>query len=365
MNNKIKAFMVLLIAFTICFTIISSEQTNYPKISHTKNFTVTQNKGNYSVITNYSGNNTQTRIIFYGNNTSTSVTPDTTAGMTSLNVGNLFFGNYSQIKNDFYPNADYFIAEQITGNITTNLGTYYINIITGLNPNPTSYNNFSFDAYDCNLQFKILDSAYNTLNSSASSVVLAPLPVTMLFNPIENYFAYAQNVSQSLQKTSTFFQTSYKVFTNIPIGAKAYYVTFIDNQSFTLKFENQTYSSENDKLTLLMFDGSYNYSFSTNGVNYTKANIVISGFNLTVNLIYVTGLFSGIYAFYVYIGVMLLGMGMILTGTKGFFTSYVLSGLIFMFIGYKLDIEYFNLTLIVSIITIIAGIIAYKFVLES
>ena len=109
-------------------------------------------------------------------------------------------------------------------------------------------------------------------------------------------------------------------------------------------------------------DGIYAYNFTIG--NKTSQGILYVN-NKDTNTILAISTYSNNYVLYLYLGIVFLSLALIGRFTRGFVVSYTLSGLLFVFIGYKEHIEFFTQNLIILIITFLALLFTYKVVMEE
>ena len=197
------------------------------------------------------------------------------------------------------------------------------------------------------------DKVYDTTNN------------TFTYNPAEitynsNNTAYVYN--SSIPSYESFYDVSY-YYSNSTITQPIYANTFSasGNVSFSLNIDNQSFTNVHSVL-LELPDGIYAYNFTIG--NKTSQGILYVN-NKDTNTILAISTYSNNYVLYLYLGIVFLSLSLIGKYTRGFVVSYTLSGLLFVFIGYKEHIEFFTQNLIILIITFLALLFTYKVVMEG
>ncbi len=183
-------------------------------------------------------------------------------------------------------------------------------------------------------------------------------PAEITYN--SNNTAYVYN--SSIPSYESFYDVSY-YYSNSTITQPIYANTFAasGNVSFSLNIDNQSFINVHSVL-LELPAGIYAYNFTIN--NKTSTGILYVN-NQDTNTILAISLYSNNYVLYLYLGIVFLSLALIGKYTRGFVVSYTLSGLLFVFIGYKEHIEFFTQNLIILIITFLALLFTYKVVMEE
>ncbi len=145
----------------------------------------------------------------------------------------------------------------------------------------------------------------------------------------------------------------------------AYALTFTDYTSFNLLIDGSNYTSTNNQVVISLPNGSYAYSFYING-NYSTIlsdSISVYGAPRTINLAYGHSTLLSLSAL-IYIALSMILLIAIIRMSGNLFSVYGISSLFFLYIGYELKIQYFGITLIMTIITLLSGLFVYKVILE-
>lgn len=198
---------------------------------------------------------------------------------------------------------------------------------------------------------------------------------SLTYNPSSlGYSSYSYFSTTAFNYGNGYYDPLYNVIlTSSPfsnIGNKPIYtITFnYPNGDFNLFLNGITVYNAVNTYSLGLTNGSYLITFQISNNNYDtnySLAFVVNGKSETVNL-FGNSTFTqhGYLALYVYLilgGILLLAIMRI---SNGIFMVYTMSMWIFIFIGYKLQIPYFNTALILNILTLIVGIFTYKMVIE-
>ena len=365
--NKIFAFIILLLVITVSVVIITSENAN--AIHNVPNTPISVSKENntsiliypkYSVVEQIINN---TNYIYFVNN-SRGIQPDLTVGSVPSGDNYSVSINISGNGGDTYPftqMAAYINGFSDGGTFKFNgyiLLDYHIQNIIGLiNTHITFAALCGYYAYaSFNLSFTNQYYYQNALKSTNNTFTYNPAEIT--YN--SNNTAYVYN--SSIPSYESFYDVSY-YYSNSTISQPIYANTFAasGNVSFSLNIDNQSFINVHSVL-LELPEGIYAYNFTIN--NKTSTGILYVN-NQDTNTILAISLYSNNYVLYLYLGIVFLSLALIGRYTRGFVVSYTLSGLLFVFIGYKEHIEFFTQNLIILIITFLALLFTYKVVMEE
>ena len=174
-----------------------------------------------------------------------------------------------------------------------------------------------------------------------------------------NYTYEAVNVS-----------TTQTIHINYPTN-NYYTVTFKGEPNFNVTLVNPNpnqasiiYGSHNGYVNITLKNGTYNYLIFNGYTNFT-GSFTING-NNTVVFISPTAFFvhSPLFDFYVYLFIVFSFLITILHFTRGSMVFLSFSSLIFLYIGYKLDISLFTINAILLMVLIFSAMISYKVFLE-
>lgn len=205
--------------------------------------------------------------------------------------------------------------------------------------------------------------ASNNITGSTFAQTIYPFNNLVVINP----FTYTYN-SATYKTGSDFNAPNYVFYANMfnyNVANKYYTITFTDYTSFNLLIEGNNYTSTNNQVIVSLPNGSYSYSFYING-NYSTLlsdSFSVYGTPRTINLAYGHSTLLNLQAL-VYIALSMILLVSIIRMSGNLFSVYGISSLFFMYIGYELHIQYFGTTLIMTVITLIAGLFVYKVILE-
>ena len=285
---------------------------------------------------------------------------DTSSNVIDYKSTIKFSGNYNNASNVY--NKTEYVAVFVKGDIYTNAN------VSGLTPviNYDEYlpfalnnngkiepdNTFANDYYQQNLSLTPTDYLFNVNNDTIS-----PSPIGIDFAPSTFH------TNQNLENQTFIFD--YYIYNGSSFN-KAYYLNITDSgQSFSIQINGITYPFATSQ-SLLLENGTYNYSYSlnTNNITYNhRGVIVIDGKNVALNLAFgQLPLFS--IQNYLYIFLILLSMLLFGRFLRGYLIGYSVIGIMFLYIGYKAGLQYFGIDTIIYIVLLLAGIITYKLVLE-
>jgi hypothetical protein len=201
--------------------------------------------------------------------------------------------------------------------------------------------------------------ATNVITGLSFAQTLLPFTNTVIINPI----LYTYN-SATYKTGSNFDVPNYVYYANMysyNTNNIYYTVHFIGNTNFALKYNNQNFSSISDSLTLLLQNGSYTFVVYQGNSTFSFTQTILG--NSTVNVDYYKNATVKLQSA-VYIGLTLIMIIAIMRMSGNLFIIYGISSLFFILIGFELNLQYFGISLIMTIITLIAGLFVYKVILE-
>lgn len=223
-----------------------------------------------------------------------------------------------------------------------------------------------------------INNIYNsTTNNSISVNNLSssnnPITFSLYGLPLGNY---QQDTGSTAGINGTFQYEAVNVSTTrtIPINYNInnyYNVTFKGEPNFNVTLVNPNpnqasiiYGSDNGYVNITLKNGTYNYLIF-NGYTNFSGSFTISGNNIIV-FISPTAFFvhSPLFDFYVYLFIVFSFLITILHFTRGSMVFLSFSSLIFLYIGYKLDIALFTINAILLMVLIFSAMISYKVFLE-
>ena len=223
-----------------------------------------------------------------------------------------------------------------------------------------------------------INNIYNsTTNNSISVNNLSssnnPITFSLYGLPLGNY---QQDTGSTAGINGTFQYEAVNVSTTrtIPINYNInnyYNVTFKGEPNFNVTLVNPNpnqasiiYGSDNGYVNITLKNGTYNYLIF-NGYTNFSGSFTISG-NNTIVFISPTAFFvhSPLFDFYVYLFIVFSFLITILHFTRGSMVFLSFSSLIFLYIGYKLDIALFTINAILLMVLIFSAMISYKVFLE-
>lgn len=215
-----------------------------------------------------------------------------------------------------------------------------------------SDNTFANEYYQQNLSFTPTDYLFNINNDTIS-----PSPLGIDFGPT-TYHTNPNLVNQT-------FIFNYYIY-NGSSFRNVYYLNITDSgQSFSIQINGITYPFATSQ-SILLKNGTYNYSYAlnTNNVSYNRHGIiVINGKNVALNLAFgLLPLFN--IQNYLYVFLILLSMLIFSRFLRGFLIGYSVVGILFLYIGFKAGLQYFDIDTIIYVVLLLAAIITYKLVLE-
>ena len=245
----------------------------------------------------------------------------------------------------------------------TESGTHYIlNQTSPVFPGKTFYgygNSNVADYYERDTllsEYAVIISGTNFLNS------ITTLPNYISYSPAQ--FIYNAN---QYQHNSTYWVTpTYNIsayYSNSAAPIPAYPITFTNNVPFNITIAGTTYTDQTS-LTVSEPNGTYYYTVTYNGSTY-YSTVVVSGQNVQVNIKSIPIIINTMAYLYLYLAISFIGVMALLRLSQGFISIYGMLSVMIVYLGYRLQIEYFNTTIIAIIITMLCAFISYKVVLEE
>lgn len=366
--NKLIAILILLIVIATSVVIITSQQANsVPKYE----FPVSINRINNTTIIHYPKYNIEEQIvngvnyIYFVNDSSSNITPDITTGSVptgdNFTVELTFNGNFNNTSNNNFMVAyiqGFSDAGKFNFNGYISLDYAITNIIGILPDTSVFYAECGNTAYaSFNLTFT---NQYYNLNDSLTSlngsITYSPTAISYNSNNTE------YSISTSSPKT---YITNYSIsyyYSNIGISSVIYSNVFTsNNNTFSLFINNEQFINVKS-VVILLPNGVYAYNYSI-GNKSSQGLLYVNGKD-TDTVLSITS-FSNATILFLYLGIVFISLILIGKYTRGFVITYSLSGILFLFIGYKEQIEFFNQDLILIIITFLALLFTYKVVIED
>ena len=244
-------------------------------------------------------------------------------------VNGTFYTNYNyNFLPDYLetiPNVINYIGDQYKINATYyNIPTY--NITVKYSSTQTAGYLYSLNTYMHSFIMK-----YNNVNVT---------PVYYIFNFLGHNYT-------STQEGTNLVNTTYIFYLNLTVPNGTYYYIA------TPVIEYQTFSSNG--LPIYQYIPMTNYSVT--------GYFIISGSNFNLNVTNPLPLinYKQIY-FYAYLVISGLLILAVLKLSNGLIMAYSMSASLFMLIGYKLNLPFFNTSLIMTVITLISGMFVYLYI---
>jgi hypothetical protein len=357
--NKLIAIMILLIVIAMSVVIITSENVNIP-VKYDKPLSI--EKINNTTFIDYSNYYVEEKVIngvneirfiknTFGNTTNDIYGSIPSGDNYTVNITFNGNGNVSRgYKTPCQAMVGYIQGFSNSGSLKFNAYIYLdygvYNLICGY----TTYAKF-------NLTFtNLYYNANYQLTSFNDSITYLPNSIQYNSNStLYNYNSQIQSYVSSYNITyfiSSFSSTNAKY--EINFSAK-------NNAIFSLNISNLKYINVKTAI-LFLPDGVYTYNYTIN--NITNSNILYVD-NANVSVVLQVSQYSNNYVLYLYLIITFTGLALVGKYTRGFIISYSLSGLLFLFIGYKEQIEFFTQNTIILIITFLAILFTYKVVMED
>ena len=397
MNDYTKKIIVLFIFAVTIFSSILLIDT-----AHNNNINIKSiPKLNYDLKGNTIYNNSTNIYSSYNINTSTitmiisnnsNVNPD-----TAITISETAFFGFVNYSNNFYILKNLINYTNSNGDTLYIIGTYTINIFnssnvllyktTNINYFPTK--NISLISIDIvlysnlvsNLNGTTIQVVFNLTNDYVINPYLAnayQFPKYIIYNPTPYVFNFnysVGNFSYVLLKSGDYEQEStgqiahtniIATILNFKLVSGEYILTFTNASNFIITYNNQKYiiNSNNYIFPLGFNNGTYTF-YLTNITNNVTTNVVVNvhGTDLIINLNSI--IYNNITAdFLVYFAFIILSLMFFSKYATRSIFLYSVSFVIFMFMGYKLNIEFFNQELFAILITLLAGLFAYKIINE-
>ena len=368
--NKLIAIMILLIVIAMSVVIITSENANVP-VKYDKPISV--EKINNTTFIDYSNYYVEEKVIngvneiWFVKNTSYNQTDAIYGAIPSgdnFTVNITFNGNGNVSKGYITPcqaMVGYIQGVSDSGSFKFNAYVYLdygvVNQI-GLIDGVSFVDECGYTAYaKFNLTFtNLYYNAKNQLVSLNNSITY--LPNSIQYNSNSTLYNYDNKIPSYVSS----FNITYYISSFSSTNTK-YEITFTakNNANFTLNVSNSKYINVKSAI-LFLPDGVYTYNYTIN--NITNSNILYVD-NANVSVVLQVSQYSNNYVLYLYLIITFTGLALVGKYTRGFIISYSLSGLLFLFIGYKEQIEFFTQNTIILIITFLAILFTYKVVMED
>ena len=314
-------------------------------------------------IKNYSNNQSTSNIINL-NSISNVISTNSYTNYTSPSFS-IFVGVDSHIRNYMYNNNyEFLLAVTFTINFGTLFGSATGILYFGV-PNEPEYYTFIMGS---NLPFianLTMLNIYCTFYGSSNTIASEIIPTNNTYFP-ENNFTYNYINAINPQNNSTYLMVNY--FWNLRDNSVyannyLYKVTFFYNRKFNFTLQNFV-DYNVTSVIIYLSNGSYSYTFSVNNTT-TSAVLNVNGNSVSVNLAnaYLYGN-TNVYL-YIYLTLSFILLIAILKMSKGFLATYSMVSVSIIYMGYNLQLPYFNITIVVSILTLLIGIFVYMVVLNE
>lgn len=214
---------------------------------------------------------------------------------------------------------------------------------------------------------------YIGLEPGTSSTYFDYFPLTPDFanaTAVDNITVNDSSIQTAIPPTATTTDIN-QAYQNIFVGYVATYNTpaqySVDFYSpngtrFNLTINNQEYYNVNN-MSVVLKNGSYEYSISMGKTNYTNT-IYVFGANQTINVLVYSFISYQALELFTFIAIVIGLMIVIMRYTDGSMIYLGTSGMLFIFMGYHLGIPYFNTNLILLVVMVIIGLFSYKLVME-
>lgn len=365
-------FFVIIISFSIIldtsYKNVTFEEKNKPLVvfNTTKN-TVFKTYSNYTVKENLT---TGDMYINYFNNNSNYVNTYTTNELyiqldVPINIINLTNKTITPFYN--YPNnqTDY-LVENLLINVTgiSSLTTYYLPIsknFYNIGLNPTFVINYT-GSLDNSPNFNLATTnLYSIYNQSLNSVSEYNFNRTIIFTPSSEtlYIKFLNNSNPAIMN----YPLAFFVVNNFNDKSNYYVLIFTNASDFNISCNSISFHKNlNDEFILQ--NGSYTFSVQNSTTNVSFAfTVTINGNNIVINTLTIKAEQYNL-MFIVYISFVVLAFMLFSRFFYKVFASYMLYGLLFFYIGMRLNIEFFDAGMLMIMITLVSAIFAYKLVME-
>lgn len=216
-----------------------------------------------------------------------------------------------------------------------------------------AYNGYELGDVSASITFSFTNNIYFNNNH------------TTIYSPYEEIFTPA-SVNFQTNTTSDNGNENFivsDIFLN-SIPSNEYVLTFTASQEFSLIINGATYPYTH-KLTILVHEGIYNFSYYLGSSSTIKLSGSINvNNNTSVNLTTYFPYELPSISVYVYIAIVIIAMIGILRYTLSYIVIDSFIGIIFVYIGYIENLQYFTLHLFIYIITILSALFVYKVVMD-
>lgn len=387
MNEKLITIVVILLFITTAIVIISSENANAPKpvniiqLEHINNGSLYYHTSNYTVTEKYNTSITKTQV-YLGDYVNNSVNPDISYNSPNPAIELNYTGNISELTS-IIKGYNYFMLS-IDGTATFESKTvkldYQLVAVYDVNPpdltytypvnspnevcfyypstNSTNLGDFN-NISSVNINITPNDNFYNSNNRS-----IFQSPDLITFSPYVMQYSSDQYYNANNTYTDPTYIISYLIYHYSP-STLVYNVIFNSNTNFNINVNGTNYSSTDNQLVLTFPVGTYSYEYWTNNYsNRSSGAFTIVNKNITINLVtFVTGIVSE-----VQLGVFILSatslMFYVINKIRGFLIATVFLTILYVFIGYKLNIVFFNINMLIYVAMILSATLVYKLFME-
>jgi hypothetical protein len=373
-----KLLVILLFFITISVSVIILDTAHANIITsdlNRPNFNLngTQKLNNNELLTQkVAGNKTYNDISFINNihtNTTTpAITINTVCYITRVDFN--FTGNISgAMRNPNNYQGNYIINVNFT---VCNETAYFQSSVADCNRISTYVFNFSYYKNVSSPKLSISFTQFYTFTSCLShiynfnsTILFTPntfnIPVVNINNP-GCFVPTCGNDTSGIWTYVSDYNQNVAVFNSHTIlNSKEYLLELTNTSKFNITVNNVKYDHPSH-IYIALYNGSYSINYSNSTIN-NSFTISILGQNIIVNMSNIINTNINIILL-VYLSFVILAFMFFSKYFYSAFVVYVLYGILFTFIGFKLQIEFFNTGLILVIITLLMGIFAYKVVME-
>ena len=380
MTNKLFMVIIIVLVIMIGYMTILGNNYSHKDISYNPQGMILIDNGKSLInlgTSNYTLNNTQTNI---QNNVIPALSGNSTGNMwiidLELNYPIIWSPYFSTISNAGI--TPYGLSFNVYGDNEIQNGTFniqydglpesqgsiyaYSDAVFLVLPQP-QFNNTSLITISFNLNYILNTTTNQQFPVNNLTMPNNDISLSLKGLPLGSYHQYSEGESVSIS-TEEIFRLSYPI-------TSYYTATFKGEPNFNVTLVNPNpnqasiiYGSDNGYVNITLKNGTYNYLIF-NGYTNFSGSFTISG-NNTIVFISPTAFFvhSPLFDFYVYLFIVFSFLITILHFTRGSMVFLSFSSLIFLYIGYKLDIALFTINAILLMVLIFSAMISYKVFLE-
>jgi len=383
MNVKVFAILIFMIVMAGSILIISSENANtqpakpYYEAQYVKNGLLIDNYSAYSVVEHYNSTGTKTNIYIntsYGTKSNSKISPTiqpdlTLNGIIFCTELNISY-NLSSINNlpllQINGSTNY-VENGIT--YFTNLNFYVFGVYSYGNEHYTSifdvqhYNNLSGASrlFNTKLTISTTNLVYNQSTSEymQSPYSIVYTPISYLYN--SNDFANGSNYNVPTYVFEGYYNN------NVPFSTSTYIVQFNYSVPFNLEIDNISITAVSNEYRLALPNGTYTYAlWTTNKSNATIGSVTVYGKNVFVN---VSNIITLNYTELVQLGLYTISMTALLFYiiriSRGSLIPFSLTSILYVYVGYIYNIKFFDINMIMYLLTFVVGLFVYNLILKE